>query len=106
MKAIRGGECLSDAKKECVRKAYDALCKDGCLTLDTIAQAFDASKVPGGDRDERDTYMCYMGSFDTQERDGVVSWDEFLALHSDMSLGCPTDECFYNCLGSMFKITC
>jgi hypothetical protein len=109
MKAIRGGEVISEARNNCIRKAYDALCKDGVLTLDTIAQAFDASKAPGvgeGEKDERETYMTYMGSWDTQERDGVISWDEFLAVHSDVSLGVSTDEAFHGVLSSIFRVAC
>jgi hypothetical protein len=62
--------------------------------------------VAEGAKDEREAYMTYMGVWDTQERDGVVSWDEFLAVHSDMSLAVATDDAFHSVLSNVFKSEC
>ena len=48
---------VSDAKLAAIKKCYADLTKGGTLTLDAMAQAFDASKVSAvaaGKRDERE----------------------------------------------------
>ena len=58
---------MSDAKAAAIKKCYADLSKGGSLTLDALAQAFDATKVPAvaqGKRDERECYMSYMGCWD------------------------------------------
>ena len=73
-----------------MRQAYDFLDNKKCghITLDQIAQGFDPSAHPcvvAGKQTEREAYMEFMGQFNTQERDGIVSFDEFQEVHKDMS---------------------
>lgn len=103
------GDCnWSEKRAACVRQAYDSLDanKNGCVKLDQIAQGFDPSGHPAviaGKQTERDAYMEYMGQFNTQERDGVVSFDEFCEVHKNMSCGCADCSNFVTCIKNCYK---
>jgi len=65
-----------------VKRAYAKLDAngDGTVTLDDIAQLYDASKHPevhAGSKSERAVFMEFMSLWDTQDQDGIVTISEF-----------------------------
>ena len=65
-----------------IKKAYDKLDvnKDGTVKLDDIAQLYDASQHPDvmdGRKSEQDVFMEFMSLWETQEKDGIVTIEEF-----------------------------
>jgi len=82
----------------CVRKAYDKLDKnkDGQVTLDDIAQIYDASHHPDvkNGRPEEEIFMEFMSQWDTQEKDGIVTFSEFCNYYSDVAAYVPDDNYF------------
>jgi hypothetical protein len=47
--------------------------------------------------------MEFMSVFDTQERDGIISWSEFVAVLGDVSFSSHSDEAFGKMLEDAFK---
>lgn len=100
---------MSGARMEMVKKAYEKLDvnKDGCVRLDDIAKIYDASCHPdvvSGKKDEGDLYMEFMSLWDTQVKDGVVTWDEFLGYYKDISCSTESDAEFYNVMQKAWKL--
>jgi hypothetical protein len=92
-----------------VRKAYDKLDvnKDGTVRLDDIAQLYDASCHPdvlSGKKDESDLYMEFMSLWDTQVKDGIVTWDEFSGYYKDISCSVESDAEFYKIMNEAWKL--
>jgi Ca2+-binding EF-hand superfamily protein len=90
---------LNERRIACVRKAYNILDVngDGLVKLDDIAKIYDASchpEVLSGHKTERDLFMEFMSLWDTQEKDGIVTFDEFCQYYSDISAGVETDDEF------------
>jgi Ca2+-binding EF-hand superfamily protein len=81
--------------------------KDGSVKLDDIAKAFDASnmkEVLEGRRSEQDIYMEYMSLWDTQVKDGIITFDEFLAYYEDFSSAFDDDEEFVQKMKEAWKL--
>lgn len=58
------------------------------VTLDKIAQRLNPTHLPSvrdARMSERDAYMEFMGQFNTQDREGVVSLNEFVQVHRALS---------------------
>lgn len=77
---------MSIARIEMVAKAYGKLDVngDGTVRLDDIAKLFDASRHPdvlSGKKDESDVYMEFMSLWDTQVKDGIITWEEFCGYY-------------------------
>ena len=73
------------------------LCKDGVVRLDDIAKAYDPNGNPDvvqGVKSDQDVYMEFMNLWDTQVKDGVVSFDEFCGYHEAISCLVESDETF------------
>jgi len=47
--------------------------------------------------------MEFMGSWSTQEREGVISWDEFNSVMCDLSFGVESDAEFHTFLEAAWK---
>merc|ERR550514_2203034 len=80
MVAIRGE--LNNARLSWVSAAYDKLDvnKDGKVTLEDIAKLIDVSAFPevvNGNTSPKEVYMKYMSLWETQEADGIVTFNEF-----------------------------
>jgi Ca2+-binding EF-hand superfamily protein len=100
---------LSPARVEMVKKAYEKLDmnKDGQVKLDDIAKAFDASNMKDvlmGKRSEQDVYMEYMSLWDTQVKDGIITFDEFLAYYADISCSIDDDDEFVQKMAEAWKL--
>ena len=105
---LRGGD-LNESRLAVIRAAYDKLDvnKDGQVKLDDIAQLYDASQHPdvqAGRCSERDVYMEFMNTWDTQEKDGIISFSEFCSVLGDISAAYPDDAEFSRVLHAEFKI--
>jgi len=64
------------------------------VNLDDIARFYDASQNPqvvDGSKAEQDVYMEFMSLWDTTDREGIVSFDEFFGYHMDISCSCGDD---------------
>ena len=77
---LRGA--LNETRKAVIARAYKKLDVngDGTVRLDDIAKLYDASQHPeviSGKKSEQDVYMEFMGLWDTQVKDGVVTLEEF-----------------------------
>lgn len=50
--------------------------------------------VLGGITSEKDIFVEFVSGFDTQKKDGIISWNEFLDYYTDVSAGIEKDENF------------
>lgn len=99
---------MSQARLEAVKKAYAKLDvnKDGSVKLDDIAQNFDATQHPdvlSGQRTETDLFMEFMSLWDTQVKDGIVTFEEFSDYYRDVSGTIASDAEFEKCLQDIWK---
>ena len=74
---------INAAREEWIKKAYHKLdvTLDGVVTVEDIAQIYDASQHPEvieGKKTEAQVFKEFMQQWDTKQRDGVVTFDEFL----------------------------
>lgn len=100
---------MSPARCDMVKKAYGKLDVngDGCVRLDDIAKLYDASCHPdviSGKKEESDLYMEFMSLWDTQVKDGIVTWDEFLSYYKDISCSVESDAEFYKIMCEAWKL--
>lgn len=107
MRFIRGD--LNDFRKSLINQAYDKLDvnKDGLVKLDDIAQIYDASQHPDvmeGKKTEEEVYKEFMEKWDTQEKDGIITIDEFYDYFRDVSASIDTDEYFEAMMKSAWKL--
>lgn len=82
-----------------VQAAYDKLdtTGDGKVTLEDIAKTIDVSTFPevvNGQVTPKEVYMKYMSLWETQEADGVVTFEEFCDYYKDISASVMDDEQF------------
>lgn len=59
--------------------------------------------VKSGKQSERDFYMEYMNMFETQEREGQVSYAEFEDMHKHMSCAVSDNAEYLECLNGCYK---
>lgn len=62
--------------------------KDGQVTLEDIAKIYDASVHPDvvqGKKTEEEVFEEFMNKWDTQEKDGIVTLEEFIEYFKDVS---------------------
>lgn len=100
---------MADARAAVVKKAYDKIAadNDGSVRLDSIAQAYDATTdraVQEGRKSDQDAFMEYMGAWDTQVKDGIVSLDEFMSFYGDVCGSCGSDEEFEAMMKAAFRL--
>ena len=97
----------NEVRTQAITKAYEKIdAGTGAVTLDDIARLFDASQNPqvvDGSKAEQDVYMEFMSLWDTTERDGVVTFDEFLDYHRDISSSCADDQNFVHYMDSSWR---
>lgn len=74
--------------------------------MDDIAQLFDVSAHPdivSGKKSAEQVYMEFLSLWDTQEKDGIVTFDEFCDYYSDISASIDDDEYFAEMMKSAWK---
>lgn len=106
MRFLRGD--LNDFRKHLISQAYDKLDvnKDGLVKLDDIAQIYDATQHPDvmdGKKTVDEILIEFMDKWDTQEKDGIVTLDEFFDYYRDVSASIDTDEYFEAMMKSAWK---
>ena len=94
---------------EIVKKAYAKLDVngDGSVRLDDIAQLFDASQHPdvlSGKKEESDVYMEFMSLWDTQVKDGIITFEEFSGYYKDISCSVESDAQFQDIMNEAWKL--
>lgn len=97
IRSIRGD--LQGSRKAIVREAYNKLDvnKDGLVKLDDIAKLYDASRHPDvieGRKSQEQIFIEYMSLWDTQERDSIITFEEFSDYYADISAGVDSDIYF------------
>jgi len=94
---IRGA--MNDRRKEFVAMAYQLLDKNGDqrVTISDIAAAYDVSENPeviSGEKTPEEALREFMEQWDTQEKDGIVTYSEFLEYYRDVSASVDDDDYF------------
>ena len=89
--------------------AYDKLDvnKDGLVKMDDIAQIYDASQHPDvitGKKTPEDVFREFMTQWDTQEQDGIVTWEEFQDYFSGVSSSIDRDDYFELMMKNSWKL--
>lgn len=107
VRIIRGD--LKASRKIIIRQAYERLdvTRDGSVKLDDIAKLFDASQHPDvaqGRKSVEQVFFEFMSMWDTQQRDGIVTFDEFCDYYADISAGIDDDEYFTAVIKSAWKL--
>lgn len=100
---------LNQTRTDVIRKAYDKLdvTKDGKVTLDDIAKLYTVASQPevaSGAKSEHEVYMEFMSLWDTQVKDGVVTFEEFCIYYKDISASVDTDEEFVAIVTAAWKL--
>ena len=89
--------------------AYDKLDvnKDGSVTLEDIATLYDASYHPDvrdGKRTKEEVLREFMSQWDTQVKDGIITFSEFCDYFADVSASVDTDDYFAQMMKSCWKL--
>lgn len=97
LRFIRGD--LNEFRKSLIRQAYNKLDvnKDGQVKLDDIEQIYDASKHPdvvSGKKTKTEVLKEFMLKWDTQDKDGIITIEEFFDYFRDVSCSVDSDEYF------------
>ena len=100
---------LNATRKAWIRKAYDKLDvnKDGQVKLDDIAQIYDASQHPEviqGRKTPDEIFREFMTQWDTQNQDGIVTFDEFCDYYSGVSCSIDSDDYFGVMMTNAWKL--
>lgn len=100
---------MNETRAAVVKRAYAKIeaDNDGCVRLDGIAQSYDASCDPcvcSGKKSDQEAFMEFMGAWDTQVKDGVVSEGEFLNFYCDICCSVDSDEEFVAMVKASFKL--
>jgi calcyphosin len=100
---------LNEARTECIRKAYAKLDVngDGQVTLDDIAKLYDVSKHPeivSGSMTPKEVFLQFMSLWDTQQPDGIITFDEFCDYYRDVSASIESDEFFNIMMTAAWKL--
>ena len=90
---------MNESRKYWIKCAYDKLDvnKDGLVKLDDIAQIYDASEHPDvkeGRKTPEEVFHEFMMQWDTQEADGIVTFDEFCEYYEGVSCSIDRDDYF------------
>jgi Ca2+-binding EF-hand superfamily protein len=107
LRFLRGD--LNDFRKGLIRQAYAKLDvnNDGLVKLDDIVELYDASEHPdviNGKKTENDVYREFMDKWDTQEKDGIITIEEFFDYFKDVSASIDTDDYFEVMMKSAWKL--
>jgi Ca2+-binding EF-hand superfamily protein len=107
LKTLRGQ--LSDARKKVIHGAFDKLdvTKDGKVKLEDIAKIYDVSRHPeiiSGKKSAEEVFVEFMAQWDTQSRDGTVTFEEFCDYYSDVSASIEDDDYFIAMIKSAWKL--
>ena len=90
---------MNESRKALVRAAYNKLDanKDGRVTIKDAAQLFKASSHPDvvqKRRSEEEIYREFLDSYDTFQKDGIVTFEEFMEYYEGVSCMVDSDDYF------------
>ena len=90
---------MSDERKKWVRAAYDKLDvnKDGQVTLKDVAALYDVSENPEvqeGKKSPEQVYAEFLSVWDSQNPDGIVTFEEFCDYYEGVSCSIDRDDYF------------
>lgn len=99
---------MNATRKRYIRLAYDKLDvnKDGLVKLDDISQIYDASKHPDvidGKKTPEQVFVEFMKLWDTQDKDGIITFEEFCDYYTDVSASIDSDDYFAAMMTSAWK---
>lgn len=77
------------------------------VKLDDIAKLYDVSKHPeivNGSMTPKQVFMQFMSLWDTQEKDGIITFEEFCDYYRDVSASIDSDEYFGVMMQAAWKL--
>lgn len=77
------------------------------MKLDDIAKLYDVSfhpDVQSGKKTPDEAFLDFMSQWDTQKKDGIITFEEFCDYFSDVSASIDTDDYFTQMMKSAWKI--
>lgn len=97
LRGIRGK--LNKRRRNIILQAFDVLDKDksGKVEMHDVAKAYDTSKHPEvleGSKTPEEVLKQFMSQWDTLEKDGIITREEFLDYYKDVSASVDTDDYF------------
>lgn len=100
---------MNEYRKRFIKQAYDKLDvnRDGSVRLDDISKIYDASKHPDvleGKKTADQVYTEFMGQWDTQNKDGIVTFEEFCDYYADVSASIDRDDYFAQMMKGAWKL--
>jgi len=95
LRALRGE--MNARREGFVKEAYSRLDKDGSglVTLDDLVHTYDTSfhpEVQSGKITHEEAVTEFMSQWDTLEKDGIVTYEEFLDYYKDLSASIDDDD--------------
>lgn len=102
LRFIRGD--LNDFRKDLINQAYDKLDvnKDGLVKLEDIEKIYESTQIP--DAIDGKSFVGIYGKMDSQEKDGIITIEEFYDYFKDVSASIDTDDYFEAMMKSVWKI--
>lgn len=100
---------MNENRRAWVRKAYNKLDvnKDGRVTLEDVAKIYDASCHPDvvqRRKTEEDVFREFMTQWDTREKDGIVTFEEFCDYFEGVSCSVDSDDYFATMMKNAWKL--
>lgn len=97
LRGIRGK--LNKRRRDIILQAFDVLDKDGsgAVTIEDVAAVYDTSQHPEvkeGAKTPEEVLREFMMQWDTVEKDGIITKEEFLDYYKDVSASIDTDDYF------------
>jgi len=107
IRSIRGEP--NAARKAVIRQAYNKLDvnKDGKVTLEDVSKIYNVQghpEVVSGRKSQEQVFVEFMSLWDTQKKDAIVTFDEFVEYYSDISAGIDDDAYFTAVLTAAWKL--
>jgi len=97
LRGLRGE--MTQRRIDLIGEAYDKLDRtgDGRVTVEDLSGVYDTSMHPDvltKKLTEEEVMIGFMGQWDTLEKDGVVTFDEFIEYYKDVSCSVDEDDYF------------
>ena len=107
LRGLRGN--MSSRRRSLILLAFDKLDADGSglVTIEDLAMLYDTSKHPevnAGAMTEEEALKEFLSQWDTIEKDGIVSKEEFLEYYKDVSASIDTDDYFELMIRNAWKL--
>ena len=81
--------------------------KDSSVRLDDIGKLYDTSQHPDviqGKKTPEQVYSDFLSQWDTQVKDGIVTFEEFCDYYADVSASIDRDDYFAQMMKSAWKL--